>query len=106
MIGLTKKDRKKIIEGIHASSKSSDRILDITLSGDQSHNCKFRYGIVQTAHDLQKVDFFIAIYKVVFKVKVKAFTKNDVQKLKNFLRYKALKRFETECATDEKKTRM
>lgn len=51
MIGLTKEDRKKIKEEIHTclSSESSDRILEITLSEDQSHNSKFRYGIVQTA---------------------------------------------------------
>lgn len=107
MIGLTKQDRKMIKEGLPACAlECSDRILEIALSTDQSHNSKFRYGIVQTAHYLQNVDLFIAIYKVEFKMKVEALKVNDVNALKNLLSYKVLKRFETECATDKEKDRM
>lgn len=108
MIGLTKEDRKKIKEEIHTclSSESSDRILEITLSEDQSHNSKFRYGIVQTARYRQNVDLFIAIYKVEFKMKVEALRVKDLNEFKNLFKYKVLKRFETECATDEEKDRM
>lgn len=105
---LTKEDRKKIKEEIHTclSSESSDRILEITLSEDQSHNSKFRYGIVQTARYRQNVDLFIAIYKVEFKMKVEALRVKDLNEFKNLFKYKVLKRFETECATDEEKDRM
>lgn len=63
-----------------------------------SQNSKIHYGIVAHSNspDGKFVDLLIAVYDVDFKMKNNVLQMKDINKMKNFFRYKAIKELESE----------
>lgn len=87
-----------MIESIFLIRDDIEEITRWDFKSEGSQNSKIHYGIVAHCNspDGKHVDLLIAVYDVEFKTKKNVLQMKDVDKMKNYFRYKAIKEFESE----------